>query len=106
MSEKQSVSFYARESDFHCLHVINISDNIDKKYDVLNIYSVPEAVLRIIKPMCLCVCVCTRTRALSRFSHVQLFTTLWTVTHQAPLSMGFSRQEYWSGLPFPVRGSS
>ena len=37
---------------------------------------------------------------LSRFSHVQLFVTLWTVTHQA-LSMGFSRQDYWSGFPFP-----
>ena len=35
------------------------------------------------------------------FSHVQLFATLWTVAHQAPLSMGFSREEYWSGLPFP-----
>ena len=35
------------------------------------------------------------------FSHVWLFATLWTVTCQAPLSMGFSRQEYWSGLPFP-----
>ena len=34
-------------------------------------------------------------------SHVQLFATQWTVTCQAPLSMGFSRQEYWSGLPFP-----
>ena len=33
-------------------------------------------------------------------SCVQLFATLWTVAHQAPLSMGFSRQEYWSGLPF------
>ena len=30
--------------------------------------------------------------------------TLWTVTRQAPLSMGFSRQEYWSGLPFPSSG--
>ena len=30
--------------------------------------------------------------------------TLWTVAHQAPLSMGFSRQEYWSGLPFPASG--
>ena len=38
---------------------------------------------------------------LTHFSHVQLFTILWTVGHQAPLSMGFSRQEYWSGLPFP-----
>ena len=35
------------------------------------------------------------------FSHVQLFATAWTVAQQAPLSMGFSRQEYWSGLPFP-----
>ena len=38
---------------------------------------------------------------LSCFSHVWLFETLGTVTHQAPLSMGFSRQEYWSGLTFP-----
>ena len=37
-------------------------------------------------------------------SHVQLFMTLWTVARQAPLSMGFSRQEYWSGLPFPSPG--
>ena len=34
-------------------------------------------------------------------SRVQLFATPWTVAHQAPLSMGFSRQEYWSGWPFP-----
>ena len=38
---------------------------------------------------------------LSCFSHVQLFATLWTVTCQAPLSTGFSKQEYWSGLPCP-----
>ena len=35
------------------------------------------------------------------FSHVQLFATPRTVAYQAPLSMGISRQEYWSGLPFP-----
>ena len=35
---------------------------------------------------------------------VRLFVTLWTVAHQAPLSMGFSRQQYWSGLPFPSPG--
>ena len=34
-------------------------------------------------------------------SRVQLFVTPWTVAHQAPPSMGFSRQEYWSGVPFP-----
>ena len=37
-------------------------------------------------------------------SLVRLFGTPWTVTHQAPLSMEFSRQEYWSGLPFPSLG--
>ena len=37
-------------------------------------------------------------------SRVQLFVTLWTVAYQASLSMGFSRQEYWSGLPFPSPG--
>ena len=38
-------------------------------------------------------------------SRVQLFATPWTVTYQAPLSMGFYRQEYWSGLPFPSPGN-
>ena len=37
-------------------------------------------------------------------SRVRLFTTPWTVAYQAPSSMGFSRQEYWSGLPFPSPG--
>ena len=37
-------------------------------------------------------------------SHVQLIATLWTVAHQAPLSMEFPRQEYWSGLLFPIPG--
>ena len=47
---------------------------------------------------------------LSHFSHVWLFVTPWTVAHQAPLSMGFSRQEYWMGCHallqgiFPTRG--
>ena len=40
-----------------------------------------------------------RTCVLSHFSCVQLFATPWTVAHQAPLSMGFSWQEYWSGWP-------
>ena len=46
----------------------------------------------------LCICV------LSHFSLVQLFATLWTVVPQDPLSMGFSRQEHWSGLPCPSPG--
>ena len=36
---------------------------------------------------------------LSRFSHIRLFLTMWTLAHHASVSMGFSRQEYWSGLP-------
>ena len=41
---------------------------------------------------------------LSRFGHVRLCATPWTAAYQAPLSTGFSRQEYWSGLPFPSLG--
>ena len=43
-------------------------------------------------------------RKVKSFSRVQLFATPWTVAYQAPLSVGFSRQEYWSGLPFPSPG--
>ena len=46
-------------------------------------------------------CVCVRAYALSC---VQLFATLWTIVLQVPLSMDFSRQEYWCGLPFPTPG--
>ena len=38
------------------------------------------------------------------FSRVRLFVAVWTVAHQPPLFMGFSRQEYWSRLPFPPLG--
>ena len=47
------------------------------------------------------VCVCS---VQSCFSHVRLFATLWTAACQIPLSMGFSRQEYWGGLPCPPPG--
>ena len=46
--------------------------------------------------MCVCMHVCACT-----LSHVQLFAIPWTVNCQPPLSMEFSRQEYWSGLAFP-----
>ena len=48
---------------------------------------------------CVCACVC------SYFNCVCLFGTLWAVACQAPLSVGFSRKEYWSGLPFPPPGN-
>ena len=47
-------------------------------------------------PLCACM--------LGNLSHDQLFVILWTLTFQAPLSMGFFRQEYWSGLPCPSPG--
>ena len=47
-----------------------------------------------------CVCVCT----LKLLSWVQLFVAPWTIAHQAPLPMEFSRQKYWSGLLFPSPG--
>ena len=46
----------------------------------------------------------TRKVKVKSFSRVRLFATPWTVAYQAPLSMGFSRQYYWSGLPFPSPG--
>jgi len=46
--------------------------------------------------------VCVHARVLRRFSRIRLRATLWTVALQAPLSMGFPRQEYWSGLPCPT----
>ena len=52
----------------------------------------------------MCIYVCIYAYVLSCFSHVQIFATLWTVVRQDPLSMGFSRQEYWSGMLFPPPG--
>ena len=47
-------------------------------------------------PLAECCCV-----VVELLSHVQLFVTPWTIAHQSPLSMGFPKQEYWSGFPFP-----
>ena len=51
--------------------------------------------------LCLCSMNISILKSLSR---VQLFSTPWTVAYQASQSMGFSRQEYWSGVPFPSPG--
>ena len=51
--------------------------------------------------MCVCVCVCV---CVCLLSCVLFFATSWTIARQAPLSKEFSRQEYWSGLPFPTPG--
>ena len=49
-------------------------------------------------------CVSLPLLLLSPFSHIRLFVILWTIAHQAPLTMGFSRREHWSGLPCPPPG--
>ena len=55
----------------------------------------------------ICVYTCVYVVVVQSLSHVRLFVIPWTVAHVAPLSMGFPRQEYWSGLPFFFsRGSS
>ena len=48
--------------------------------------------------------ICIYTIHVSHFGHIRLFAILWTTAYEAPLSMGFSRQEYWSGLPCPPPG--
>ena len=58
------------------------------------IYVYRGVILILTWSVCACVCVVSR---------VQLFATPWTVTHQAPLYIGFSRLEYQSGLPFPLQ---
>ena len=48
--------------------------------------------------------ICVKKVKVKLLSRVQLFATPWTTAYQAPLSMEFSRQQYWSGLPFPSPG--
>ena len=57
-----------------------------------------------LKKMNLLSYVCKKKKERKWLSHVQLFATPWTVAYQASLSMGFSKQEYWNGVPFPSPG--
>ena len=50
------------------------------------------------------ICKRDQFRSVQSLSHVQTLVTPWTVAHQAPLFMEFSRQEYWGGLPYPTPG--
>ena len=64
-----------------------------------NILDVMNIILKRLWILLVCVCVCAQL-----LSRVLLLETPWTVAHQLLLSMGFLRQEYWSGLPFPSPG--
>ena len=71
------------------------SKNISIRYDI-DYLPKTQCKGQIFSFMCVCVYV-----YVCMLTCVQLFATPWTIAHQAPLSMGYSRQEYWSGLPFP-----
>ena len=65
------------------------------------IYTHTQSYKAAIMKLCLFPFLCGKLLLLSCFSRVQLLVTPWTAAHQAPASMGFSRQECWSGLPLP-----
>ena len=89
--KKNFFFFLANQStQKHCL--LAWCSSQEDAEEVGDMWSVPKEL--IIREMCAC-----------SISHVWPFLTLRTVAHQAPLSMGFSRQEYWSGLPYPPPGS-
>ena len=81
----------------------------DSAYISVQFSSVTQLCATLCNPMncstyiCAYICLCY-TCVQSHFSHLRLFATLWTVAHKAPLSMGFSRQENWNGLPCPPSG--
>ena len=77
VTRSQSFMFEMYEEEHVCFHSIMVISVVKGHHTTL--YHLHASVLR----------------------HVQLFATLWTVVHQSPLSVGFPRQEYWSGLPFP-----
>ena len=72
--------------------MVNTNMSLTSKTELIEMYIVKIYLLQLY----VCVCVCDQLLSL-----VQLFVTTWTVAHQAPLFMKFSKQEYWSGLLFP-----
>ena len=74
---------------------ITFSSELVNQQAQLTVVYTCSVLLTNISHLKLCMCV------LSCFSHVQPFVTPWTAARQAPQSMGFSRKEYWSGLPCP-----
>ena len=94
---------YSREFLYFFLNffhfIIIYSASLCSLLHVINYGTVIFLSVICISHLCMGACV------LSHFSHVRLCETLWTVARQAPLSMGFSRQKYWSGLPCPPPGN-
>ena len=80
--------------EFAQTHIHRVGDAIQPSHSL----SCPSTALSLFQHQCVCMCA-------QSLSHVQLFATPQTVAHQALLSIEFSKQEYWSGLPFPSLGN-
>ena len=74
---------------------VSASASVLPKFSIVNVSTV--SIVNVIRKR-------TNKNKVKSLRRVQLFVTLWTVAYQAPPSMGFSKQEYWSGLPFPSPG--
>ena len=86
----------------HCLHQADYPPDGDMRNPSDVIHSEFWSYMSLEFPVCVCVCVCVCVYAVSR---VQFFVIPLNVACQSPLSREFSRQEYWSGLPFPSPGN-
>ena len=91
-----SVHFQGKPFNITVIQVYALTSNAkeaERFYDLLEL-TPPKNVLFIIGKV-------KERKKVKSLGRVRLFVTPWTVAYHAPLSMGFSRQEYWSGMPFP-----
>ena len=100
VKQDQSSRWIVNQDTIKCNYNYDYKDMLVKDSLVLNIHFFLNSLLTDLALSFNALC----ARMLSCFSHVQLFVILWTVASQAPLTMWFSRQEYWSGSPCPFLG--
>ena len=98
MSNRAKIG-WSIEKEITVIYPTNIQINREKLKNVKEEWT-GSCMMQRLKSSCVCLCVCGCVCA-QLFSHVRLYVTPWTVAHQAPLSMGLPKQEYWRGLPFP-----
>ena len=97
VKQDQSSWWIVNQDTIKCNYNYDYKDMLVKDSLVLNIHFFLNSLLTDLALSFNALC----ARMLSCFSHVQLFVILWTVASQAPLTMWFSRQEYWSRVPLP-----
>ena len=85
---------------------VKVAQSCPTLCDTIDLYSPWDSPCKITAVVCHCRLQCMKVKSDSEvISHVRLLSTPWTAAYQAPPSMGFSRQEYWSGLPLPSPAS-